>query len=257
MNATASTSTAHKALPGWPLFIALSLLIHLLGLLLWYLLAPEPMAVSDIPTAPFEIELENAAPAVKSPPIAPSITKPPVARKSPEPAAKPNTPPPTTAPADIQGTKPAQPPATVAPEPFDERALGTSRRLFENFPGVGSPVPPIPGPEPEKEETEIKPDDESRLHIESLIRTRFAEHFSYPAMAQSHGWEGEVVLAFRVGPDGHISHIQIERGSGHAILDQAALDSMRSIERIEFAPGMMLRQILELRMPVIYHLAQR
>ena len=250
---TASPRTPLRALRGWPLFIVISLLFHLLVLLLWYLFSPERVLVSDAPAVPFSVQIVTAPPAVKSSTPEESRTEPPATKQTPAPAPKPVEPQKSVAQPEVKPstTPPQQPPGTI-PEQFDERELGTSRRLLDTF-SPAAPVTPAPAPAPEKK----KPDDESRLQLESLIRTRFAEYFVYPRMAQSHGWQGEVLLSFHIEPDGAISHIQIERGSGHAILDQAALDSMRNIERIEFAPGMVLHHRLELHMPVIYHLAQR
>jgi protein TonB len=248
---TASSRIALPARRGWPLFIALSLLIHLLLLLLWYLFTPEKVIVTGAPVAPFAVQIETAAQPAKTSPAEPLRPEPSIAKQTPAPEATPSIPAKTTAqPALKESFAPPQHPPGRVPDPYDERDLGTSQRLLDTF---SAPIGPV-APEPAQEES--KPDDESRIQIESLIRTRFAEYFVYPRMAQSHGWQGEVVLSFRIGVDGTVSHIQIMRGSGHAILDQAALDSMRNIERIEFAPGMVLRHRLELRMPVIYHLAQ-
>jgi protein TonB len=249
---TASSRTPLRVLRGWPLFIALSLLFHLLVLLLWYLFTPERVLVNDAPVVPFAVRIVTAPPAAQSSAPEQSRAEPPAAKQTPAPAAKPVEPQKSVAPPVLKETAapPQQPPGRI-PDTYDERELGTSQRLLDTFTFPRAPVPSAPAPE------EKKPDDESRLQLESLIRTRFAEYFVYPRMAQSHGWQGEVLLSFRIGPDGTISKIQIVRGSGHAILDQAALDSMRNIERIEFTPGMVLHHVLELHMPVIYHLAQR
>ncbi len=255
MTTTATHNTALRSLRGWPLFITLSLLFHLLVLLLWQLFSPEPVIVATAPMAPFAVQIQTAqSPVIKTPSVQQPRPEPPVARKSPDPEAQPGAsqetaPPP---PAAKQAEQTTQTPATVVPDQFDRRNLGTSQRLLDQFPGIEAPAAPQPAPAHE----ETKSDDESRSSIESLIRTRFAEHFVYPRMAQANGWQGEVLLSFRIGVDGTLSHIQVVRGSGHAILDQAALDSMSAIRHIEFTPGTVLHHVIELRMPVIYHLAQ-
>lgn len=248
MNTTADAHLTSPGQNGWPLFIALSLLFHLAVLALWYLVAPERALQSGAPVAPFAVLLDGVAPS----PQAPAAAQPRARAKS-VPVKKPAAAPKHVAAAAVTApvTAPQTAPApTVAPVRHDERVLGTSSRLLDGLPGTQLAMNAT-APAPREDDG-----GESRLLIESLIRARLAEHFVYPRMAQQQGWQGEVLLAFRVGVDGSISHIEIVNSSGHAILDEAALDAIRRIERIEFT-GIVLRRMLELRMPVIYHLAQR
>lgn len=245
---TASSRPALPALRGWPLFIALSLLVHVLLFLLLTLFAPERLPLGEHVVAPLAVQIETAAqpqPAHKAVTAQRHATP----EKAAEPVATPKLRQEAIAPPTVKpSNEVSQPPALAVPDRYDERNLGTSQRLLDSFPGAGGPAMPPQGDQP--------PDDETRLQIESLIRTRFADHFVYPLMAQRHGWQGEVILSFRIHSDGTITTVQVERSSGHTILDQAALDSLRAIKRIEFTPGTTLRHMLELRMPVIYHLAQ-
>ncbi len=254
MTTTATPNTALRAMRGWPLFIALSLLFHLLVLLVWHLFSPQPVIETTAPLTPFAVQIETApqSPAPKAPQVQQPRPEPPVAKKSPEPVSQPAHQAAAAPPAAKQSEQATQMPAIVVPDRFDRRSLGTSSRLLDQFPGAEAPAAPEPAPAPE----ETNPEDENRSSIESLIRTRFAEHFVYPRMAQANGWQGEVLLSFRIEVDGALSHVLVVRGSGHAILDQAALDSMNAIRHIEFTPGTVLHHVIELRMPVIYHLAQ-
>lgn len=49
----------------------------------------------------------------------------------------------------------------------------------------------------------------------------------YPAEAVRNGWEGEVLLRIAVDPNGQVSKVSIEKSSGYAVLDQAALRAVR------------------------------
>ena len=49
----------------------------------------------------------------------------------------------------------------------------------------------------------------------------------YPRIARRRGWEGEVLLQVRVSVTGEVLSIRIERSSGHSILDQTALNTVR------------------------------
>lgn len=262
---TAATPRARLRRRGWPLFIVLSLLLHLLlFVLLTRLMPAEPPATPTI--APIAVQLEVAR--------TPEATAPAQGKSLPAAAPQPPVPPEPPPQQEVSAAPVTKPPAdTVAPpaaaynpwlhpEEFDD-VEATGQRVLDEFPDAGAPMrrpPQVPdeGEAPDAEPNEGEPrDEESRLQIESLIRTRFADHFHYPPLAQRHGWQGEVVLTLRVATDGTLSAIEVVRSSGHAILDQAALDSLRAVERIEFTPGMSLRHQLELRMPVIYQLARR
>lgn len=239
MSTTADAQLISSGRNGWPLFIVLSLLFHLAVLALWHLATADHTLQSSASAAPFAVLLEGAAPSAQTRTVQPREVQPPAAQHVAK--KKTATTPPRVATANVPApaATPSAPAVAVAPQP--SRVLGTSLRLLDSQPGVALP----------------REDDGGELHqqIEALIRARLAEHFVYPRLAQQQGWQGEVLLAFRVGVDGTLSHIEIANSSGHAILDEAALDAMRQIERIELS-GIVLRRMLELRMPVIYRLAQ-
>ncbi|MCS6854881.1 MAG: TonB family protein [Elioraea sp.] len=50
---------------------------------------------------------------------------------------------------------------------------------------------------------------------------------TYPWEARRNRWQGTVVLAVTVSPEGHPVAIEVARSSGHAVLDQAAADAVR------------------------------
>jgi TonB family protein len=50
---------------------------------------------------------------------------------------------------------------------------------------------------------------------------------SYPPIARERGWEGTVRLEVLVEQDGHPSAVGIERSSGHAALDDSAVQAVR------------------------------
>jgi TonB family protein len=57
----------------------------------------------------------------------------------------------------------------------------------------------------------------------------------YPRTAQEAGWEGTVMLRVEVLPDGNAGSVSVQRTSGHAILDDAALTA---VQRWHFSPAM-------------------
>jgi protein TonB len=106
------------------------------------------------------------------------------------------------------------------------------------------PTPPAPAAMAEAVSTEAataatprRPRDLPRnLSGSSLRRAQSAlsEHLYYPPQAVALGLEGDVILLLNLSDTGQLLSASIARSSGHAILDQAALDAAR---RIGALPG--------------------
>lgn len=86
------------------------------------------------------------------------------------------------------------------------------------------------------------------------VAAELAEHFRYPRLARSRGWEGQVVLTFRVHPDGRLSDVRVRESSGRAILDEAALQALRSVGRIPGVAERAPESTISLTLPVTYRL---
>jgi protein TonB len=71
-------------------------------------------------------------------------------------------------------------------------------------------------------------------------QTVLSEHLFYPPEAVARGLEGEVLLLLTLSERGQLVSATIARSSGHALLDQAALDAARRIDSLPGNP----RQIL-------------
>ncbi|TAN51392.1 MAG: energy transducer TonB [Methylococcaceae bacterium] len=56
----------------------------------------------------------------------------------------------------------------------------------------------------------------------------------YPAIARSRHWEGLVLLRVHVLADGDNDHVEIQRGSGYEVLDEAAREA---VEKWQFVPS--------------------
>ena len=65
----------------------------------------------------------------------------------------------------------------------------------------------------------------------SLRRAQAAlsKHLFYPPQAVAMGLEGEVILLLSLAENGQLVSAAVARSSGHALLDQAALDAARHI----------------------------
>jgi len=91
---------------------------------------------------------------------------------------------------------------------------------------------------------------QAAAQVRARVLSDLARHFYYPPLARSRGWQGRVLLAFRVERDGLLHDPRVLRTSGFGILDEAALNSLRQVERIAGADS----APLDLQIPVVYRL---
>ena len=84
------------------------------------------------------------------------------------------------------------------------------------------------------------------------IRDAIQHAISYPATARRMGWEGKVVVAFRLLSDGSVRDVRVVQGSGHAALDRGAIDAVRSASPFPRSPVE-----AEVITPVVYRLTTR
>ncbi len=70
-------------------------------------------------------------------------------------------------------------------------------------------------------------------HVREQAQRQLNRHVFYPPEAVAQGLEGEVKLRLLLDPAGRVIEAAIMSGSGHRILDQAALDAARQIGRID------------------------
>lgn len=79
--------------------------------------------------------------------------------------------------------------------------------------------------------TEPLPAPPRSLRGASLRRAQAAlsKHLFYPPQAVAQGLEGDVILLLSLSESGQLVSATVARSSGHAILDQAALDAARHV----------------------------
>lgn len=182
-------------------------------------------------------EKPDTAPAtpasVEPSPVEPKPAEPEPAEPEPAEPAKPVTEPKSTE-LDPVEPDPVEPepaePATADPQP--------------PAPAVAEPRPAEPRPaeafartEPEASNASPTPSAESTESAAAaegtsadMVPARVLDnpHPTYPRLARRRGLEGRVVLEVEVLPDGHPGRIEVVNGSGHAVLDQAALEALRN-----------------------------
>lgn len=101
-----------------------------------------------------------------------------------------------------------------------------------------------------------KTNTEDRAYIISQIRHKMAHHFKYPLLARRNGWQGKVILALLLEPDGSIENVHVKSGSGYNILDQSALSALMKVKHIQHVENLLNIHQQEIIIPVIYHLEE-
>lgn len=76
----------------------------------------------------------------------------------------------------------------------------------------------------------------------------------YPGLARRRGWQGEVILRVQVGIDGRALSVEVEQGSGHALLDREAREHVLKTWRFE--PARVDGRLVEAwgRVPILFAL---
>ncbi|SJZ37431.1 outer membrane transport energization protein TonB [Trichlorobacter thiogenes] len=83
----------------------------------------------------------------------------------------------------------------------------------------------------------------------TYIRDLIIQHLAYPQLARRRGWSGRVVLAFVVAEDGSVRSIHVKESSGHTLLDNSAVETVKSVAPFPKPPV-----AAEITMPVVFRL---
>jgi protein TonB len=133
-----------------------------------------------------------------------------------------------------------QPPSLSDPRPVPE-VFGAAR------PTTSAPSPEATAPTP-------LPDQQQLLgrYAQQLSRL-LASQQEYPRLAAMRGWEGEVRLRLKVARKGNLLSLQVDRSSGHEILDQHALQLVELVRMPPF-PDELEGSEIQITVPVNYKL---
>ena len=239
------------ALAGWQ-GLGASLLLHLLvGAAVVASLPPPPK------TAPQVVDLTLLPPSPA--PSAPAPSFPTAA----EPAIAPGKPVGQEPPDSSVLSTPANRPADAAP--VSRSDAGAERNVPAAATGPPRPVavfsPSSPGIDDAAGggggrvttgDPSVKTGGGSPAETFAYVRDAVQRKIIYPATARRMGWEGKVVVAFRLLPDGSVRDVRVVHGSGHAALDRGAIDAVRNASPFPRSPVE-----AEVITPVVYRLTTR
>jgi protein TonB len=148
--------------------------------------------------------------------------------------------------------RPAPAPTLEAPKPAAEP--------------VAAPPPPSPPiavtapPAAPKAEARIAAAAPVSTDADSLAQYRMeiielARRFKrYPRIAQDNNWTGTAGVRMVIGADGSIESVMVRTSSGYAILDQEAMNMLRTAKSKAAIPTALRGKTITLDVPVIFNI---
>jgi len=216
---------------------------------------PEPAPLEQIQPAE---EVVDQPPPVQEKPSQPEVEPTPeVAEITPEPTPMPKQKeqeiPPPVEPSPPQPGPPKETPVANLEEPqndapreveIKEEPLQESAQIASSAPGLqeeASTNSPIIDPALEQE------------YLAALHRA-LQDAMKYPRRAKRRRLEGVALVEFTVYREGRLEGIQLREGSGFPILDEAALNTVRSIKQFKPIPEKLAKNMLTLAIPIRFEL---
>lgn len=86
------------------------------------------------------------------------------------------------------------------------------------------------------------------------VRDQILAKKRYPKIAKVLKKQGVVDIYFEVSYPKNLSNIQIQKGSGHAILDKSALETIEALNDLPEMPSFLKSEVLKVAIPIKYEL---
>jgi periplasmic protein TonB len=201
-------------------------------LLFWYVTRPAPLPFSAAAPLPM-ISMELSAPpspAVNQPIAPPQPPKPIVPPKQQKPKVKPK------------------------PKPkVSERLV---KQVEERKNAEPEPVAPAPAPAAPKtlnHNTSAAPRNDTYVPADSNAAYLNNPKPEYPMEARQRHWQGTVLLRVYVGADGRALQVNLQRSSGHDVLDESALEAVREWRFVPAKRGD-IAEVSWVTVPIVFEL---
>lgn len=190
----------------------------------------EPVKVKDEPQ---KVKMAEVPPPPPPPPVKPVVKKP----EPPKPVQQPK-------PQQVARAEPAPVQAEAAPAPSVAGSAGKSgTQASSNAGNTDSASASSGGGMPG-----------SSTDYLALVQAWLERHKEYPRRAQLRRIEGTAVLRFVMDRDGKVLSFRLERGSGHAVLDEAVREMVERASPFPPLPAEIHQANLELVVPVSFYL---
>jgi protein TonB len=88
-------------------------------------------------------------------------------------------------------------------------------------------------------------------HLRGVLHSELSRYLRYPPLARERGWEGTVVVSVEITARGVLQQLRLLHTSGHALLDDVSLASLRRIRSLpvgsRWQPAAPVQVILPIR----------
>jgi protein TonB len=207
----------------------------------------------------------------------PQAVSPPTPVSRPEVRPEPQRPlpqaqPPVQAPPEVAPAPRAEPqiaaraaPAPVAPAPRPEAPVEMRRDVAPTAVAPGAPTPsaeptaravPRPAPPPAQKPEPVDEGvlDRFALEIQRRVGKLVEERGerAYPRLARDRQWEGTAQIAVEFGANGQLKRIAVAESSGHAVLDERAVQMVREV--LPTVPRELRSRNFTVRLPILFKL---
>ena len=204
--------------------IILSLIIHVLFVMKLQIsnfnLTPQPVVDIIFNTEIIKQVVPKVIPQQKPEPIKPKITEKP-----------------KTIPEEVEKVVPKPIPEE---EPIPEKVLSESVETNE-VTQISEQVPTSPSPQVVN-------------NYSNLLRAHIAKHKKYPRIAQRRKMQGEVVIAIQIGGDGSLISKNIQKSSGHNVLDKEGMNMMEKSKPFPVPPDTLKNSVTNVVVPIAFNL---
>ena len=147
------------------------------------------------------------------------------------------------------------------PSPPDARSAPPLVNSAPIPPVASAPTPPAASappaaakPQPAAPKANEEAEGRLLLTFSQSISKQIKRYQKYPAPAQRRGWEGTAEVLLQIAADGNVTGITLGKSSGHAILDEEALNMVRRASPLPAAPPDLRGRALVVTVPIVFRL---
>jgi len=104
------------------------------------------------------------------------------------------------------------------------------------------------------EQVSTSPSPQVINNYSNLLRAHIAKHKKYPRIAQRRKMQGEVVIAIQIGGDGSLISKNIQKSSGHKVLDKEGMNMMEKSKPFPVPPDTLKNSVTNVVVPIAFNL---